>query len=72
MEPMEIALTLVGLGLSLFGIAFTVWAMKVKEMVQIAEKIDTRLIELGTQFNAYQVSTERRLARVEAMANFGK
>lgn len=67
MDPIAIALFMVGLGLSFFGIAFTVWANKLKEVMHIAEKIDTRLVELGASFHSYQVDTERRLSRVESL-----
>ena len=65
MPPMEIALTMVGIGLTTFGIGFTIWSLKLKEVMTIARTIDSRLAALTAGFYAYQVEVEGRLSRLE-------
>ena len=69
MDAMEIAISLVGVGLTIMGTAFTAWAIKLKEVMEIATKIDTRLIELARDFHNHQVHIERRLSHVESRVN---
>lgn len=69
MDNASWAIGLVGLGLSIFGAGFTMWSLKLKEVMDIAQKIDTDVASLSKDFHHHQVEIERRLSHVESKVN---
>jgi len=69
MDAMEIAISLVGVGLTIFGAGFTAWSLKLKEVMHIAAKIDLKLGQLSHDFHIHQLDVEKRLTHVESKIN---
>jgi hypothetical protein len=65
MVTIEIALTLVGLGLASLGTGFTFWSFRLNELKALIRKVEGSLDKLLAGFHLHQIDVERRLSRLE-------
>jgi len=70
-HALDTAIAVIGLGLSFFGIGFTVWARRLKEIIEWAQKIEMSLREMSRDLHGHQISTEARLSWIEAKIKNG-